>query len=270
MLASVHRNIGGAPIFLVAATLFITASFAQAQDNYEIQVYGAETVAPGATMVELHSNYTVEGSKQTVDGVEPTNHALHETVEITHGWNDWFETGFYIFTAVNSDHGWQWVGDHIRPRVRVPARWHWPVGVSLSTEVGYQRPIFSSDTWSLELRPIIDQQVGRWYWSVNPALEKSLAGVNAHKGFEFAPAVKLSYDFTKVISGGLEYYGSLGPALDINRFRDQEQQFFPAIDLNVSPRWELNFGAGVGVTRGTDHLIFKTIVGYRFEGKKSR
>ncbi|MBX6361052.1 MAG: hypothetical protein IRZ03_13335, partial [Acidobacterium ailaaui] len=34
-----------------------------AQDNYEIQVYGSETVAPKNTMVELHSNFTVDGSK---------------------------------------------------------------------------------------------------------------------------------------------------------------------------------------------------------------
>ena len=30
---------------------------ARAQDNYEIQVYAAETVTPGVTMFELHSNY---------------------------------------------------------------------------------------------------------------------------------------------------------------------------------------------------------------------
>ena len=30
-----------------------------AQDNYEIQVYGSETVSIGKTMVELHSNYTI-------------------------------------------------------------------------------------------------------------------------------------------------------------------------------------------------------------------
>jgi hypothetical protein len=47
-------------------------------------------------MVELHSNFTIDGSKMVVDGVYPTNHAEHETVEITHGFNDWFECGFYI------------------------------------------------------------------------------------------------------------------------------------------------------------------------------
>ena len=94
-------------------------------------------------MVELHSNFTFEGTKTTMDGVLPTNHAEHETVEITQGITDWFETGFYIFTSIQSDGGWQWVGDHIRPRVSIPESWHWPVGVSLSNEIGYQRAAFS-------------------------------------------------------------------------------------------------------------------------------
>ena len=95
-----------------------SASLAAAQDNYEIQVYGADTVAPRSTMVEIHSNFTVEGSKTVEDGVLPSNHAEHETLEITQGINDWAEVGFYVFTSIQSDGGWQWVGDHIRPRVR--------------------------------------------------------------------------------------------------------------------------------------------------------
>ena len=50
----------------------------------------------------------------------PTNHQEHETVELTEGLNDWSEIGFYIFTSEQAGHGVQWVGDHIRPRVRVP------------------------------------------------------------------------------------------------------------------------------------------------------
>src|SRR6202162_2568143 len=98
---------------------------AAAQDNYEIQVYGYETVERGHTMVELHSNFTFQGSKTFHDGLFPTEHALHETIEITHGFTDWFETGFYIFTSADSRVGWQYVGDHIRPRVRVPEDWKW-------------------------------------------------------------------------------------------------------------------------------------------------
>jgi len=237
---------------------------AAAQDNYEIQVYGSDIVAPRHTMVELHSNFTVEGSKIAEDGVLPANHAEHETVEITQGFSDWFETGFYIFTSIQSDGGWQWVGDHIRPRVRVPPSWHWPVGVSLSNEIGYQRRQFSTDTWTWEIRPIIDKQLGPWYMSVNPALERSWHGPTVNQGVVFAPAAKVSYDFTKRIAGGLEYYASYGPITGFLPLREQEQQFFPAVDLNLGPEWEFNFGMGVGVTASTDHLLIKCIIGRRF------
>lgn len=240
------------------------SGFMMAQDNYEIQVYGVDTVQPGATMVELHSNFTVEGFKNVIDGVRPDEHALHETVEITHGFNSWFETGFYIFTSYNPGYGYAWVGDHIRPRFRIPESWGWPVGVSISNEIGYQRSAFSPDTWTWEIRPIIDKQMGRFYWAFNPTIDKSFKGLNEKLGYEFSPNVKLSYDFTPKIAGGLEYYGSLGPITDFDPLHDQMQQIVPAIDLNLSPNWEFNFGVGVGVTAGTERLLVKMILGYRF------
>ncbi len=82
--------------------LILAAPVARAQDNYEIQVYGSDLVDPGHTMVELHSNFTIDGSKTSMDGVYPTDHAEHETVEITHGFDDWFECGFYIFTSITA------------------------------------------------------------------------------------------------------------------------------------------------------------------------
>src|SRR5580698_5991480 len=113
----------------ILLALLVTIPFAgilRAQGSYEIQVYGSDLVDPGATMFELHSNFTIEGSKTTTDGTYPTEHQLHETLEITHGFSNWFETGFYVFTSADSRVGWQWVGDHIRPRVAVPESWKWP------------------------------------------------------------------------------------------------------------------------------------------------
>jgi hypothetical protein len=106
------------------------------QENYEIQVYPSETQAPDTLLVELHSNYTIEGSTTTQFGMLPTQGQEHETVEFTQGINNWSEVGFYVFTEEHNGTGIQWVGDHIRPRVRVPPSWHWPVGVSLSNEIG--------------------------------------------------------------------------------------------------------------------------------------
>ncbi|HEY1216986.1 MAG TPA: transporter [Bryobacteraceae bacterium] len=252
---------------LVLPTVALLLTFApltKAQDNYEIQVYGSETVAPHRTMVELHSNYTISGSRDVVDGVLPTEGAWHETVEITQGWTPWFETGFYIFTSIPRDRGWQWVGDHIRPRVRVPESWGWPVGVSLSVEAGYQSHAFSEDTWTMEIRPIIDKQLGRWYLSFNPTLDRSFHGPGVSQGVSFSPNFKAGYDFTRRINAGIEYYGALGPVTGFDPLRDQQQQIIPAVDLNLGPNWEFNFGVGVGVTHSTDHLIAKMIIGRRF------
>lgn len=242
----------------------ILAPFARAQDNYEIQVYGSDTVPPRSTMVEIHSNFAVDGSKTAPDGMLPTNHAMHETLELTQGINDWSEVGFYVFSSIQPDGGWQWVGDHIRPRVRAPEKWHWPVGVSLSTEIGYARAAFSPDTWTWEIRPIIDKKIGPWYLSFNPAFDRSFHGPGVNQGVTFSPAAKFSYDFTKKIAGGLEYYGAYGSLTGFDALRDQQQQFFPTIDIDFAPQWEFNFGVGVGTTRSTNHLIVKCIVGRRF------
>ena len=236
-----------------------------AQGNYEIQVYPGDTVAPATTMVELHSNFTIEGSKTTTDGTYPTNHQLHETVEITQGWTNWFETGFYIFTSAGpGDQGYKWVGDHIRPRFRVPESWKWPVGVSISQEIGYQRPIFSRDTWTWEIRPIIDKQLGPWYLSFNPTFDRSFHGPSVSQGVVFSPNLKVSYQATKKIAAGFEYYGETGPVTGFDPLREQQQQIFPTIDVDFGPDWEFNFGVGVGLTQNTDHLIVKMILGRRF------
>ncbi|MGA8763813.1 MAG: hypothetical protein WB562_13190 [Candidatus Sulfotelmatobacter sp.] len=251
-------------IVFFAALLRVFAAPAGAQDNYEIQVYGVDTVAPHSTMVEIHSNFTVDGSKKVQDRVLPTNHAEHETLEITQGINGWSEVGFYVFSSIQPDGGWQWVGDHIRPRVRIPEKWHWPVGLSLSNEIGYQRHAFSADTWTWEIRPIIDKKIGPWYLSFNPTLDRSFHGPGVNQGVEFSPNVKVSYDFTKKIAGGLEYYAAYGPLTGFDALKDQQQQFFPSIDVDFGPQWEFNFGVGVGATGSTDHLIVKCIVGRRF------
>src|SRR5208337_3432224 len=115
------RVVLGAVFFTLNLSLFTLP--ARAQDNYEIQVYSSEATPKNVTMVEIHSNFTVDGQKTVVNGVAPPNHAMHETLEITQGWTDWFETGFYVFTSLQNGDGWDWVGDHIRPRFTAPESW---------------------------------------------------------------------------------------------------------------------------------------------------
>jgi hypothetical protein len=89
------------------------------------------------------------------------------------------------------------------------------------------------------------------------------------QGVVFSPNLKAGYDITKVINAGIEYYGSVGPVTGFDPLRQQQQQIFAVTDLNLSPRWEFNFGVGVGLTGATDHLLVKMIIGRRFGGRKS-
>jgi hypothetical protein len=246
------------PLFILAPSLL------KAQENTEIQVYGSDLVEVGHTMVELHSNFTFTGRKQIENGVLPTHHAFHETLEITHGFTPWFEIGFYVFTNARAGDGFRWVGDHIRPRLKAPESWHWPVGVSLSQEIGYQRRWFSEATWSWEIRPIVDKEFGKLYVTVNPVLGRDLKGGAAAEGFEFSPNVAVTYELTPKIIPGVEYYGSFGPLRAFLPGAEQGHQIFPALNLNVSPEWEINMGLGIGLSKSTDPLLFKLILGRRF------
>lgn len=248
---------------LAAAVVIALPAAARAQANYEIQVYGSETVPAGVTMFELHSNYTINGQRDTVDGIWPTNHAIHETLEITHGFNAWSELGFYWFTAIPDGQSWQWVGTHLRPRFRIPPSWGWPVGVSISQEIGYTKAQFTGDTWTYEFRPIVDKAIGRWYLAFNPSLEKSLRGPTSSTPFVFSPNVNLGYDLTRKINLALEYYGSTGPINELLPISEQEHQIFGAVNLDWGPDWEFNAGYGTTLTAAGDKKIVKMILGRR-------
>ena len=247
--------------------LFLLSDAANAQENYEIQIYGAKTMDKGATMVELHSNFTFGGQVYEQSGVLPTHNICHETIEITHGFTTWFETGFYLFNALGSGDRSTFVGSHIRPRIMVPESWHWPLGVSLSVELGYQKLQYSTDDYTLEIRPIFDKTWRKFYVSFNPAFDKSLHGLNQNQGFDFSPNLKGSYSVNKEVAVGLEYYGTLGQTGMLAPYEQQQHQLFVAIDIDWSPDWEFNAGYGLGFTNATDNEIIKVILGYKFHGQ---
>lgn len=241
------------------------AACVQAQDNYEIQVYGSQTQARRSSIFELHSNFTFSGQKDIVKGVLPSNHSLHETVEITTGITNNFELGFYLFTNYTSGEGYKVIGTHIRPRIMAPQSWNLPVGLSLSLEFGYQNQKYSPDLWNLEIRPIIDKQWNKLYVAFNPTMGVSLKGVDNDATPEFEPNVKVSYNFFKKASLGLEYYGGLGAINNFEKPSDQEHALFFVYDLINNNKWELNIGPGIGLTQATDKFVFKILVGRRIK-----
>jgi hypothetical protein len=179
--------------FISILIFVFTCSITNAQENYEIQVYASPTMPKRSAIFELHSNYTFNGEKQIVNKVRPSNHALHETIEITAGIANNFELGVYLFMNNASGYGYQIVGTHIRPRITAPLKWKLPVGLSLSAEIGTQKATYSEETWNMEIRPVIDKQWNKFYASLNPVLGISLKGISNKHTPAFDPSFKLSY-----------------------------------------------------------------------------
>lgn len=251
--------------FIIAISLIFFVQHVLAQDNYEIQVYASPTMDKGITMFELHSNFTFNGEKEIIKGVRPSHHSLHETLEITQGITDNFELGFYLFTNYTPGFGYKIVGSHIRPRIAAPEKWKLPVGLSLSAEFGFQNKAYSDETWSLELRPIIDKQWGNFYLCFNPTMGFQIKGLEKQSAPAFAPNIKASYAVSPKVSIGAEYYGDLGTINQFEQGPQQNHSIFAAADLYLDPRWEINFGPGFGLTPATDKLLFKLIVGKRIQ-----
>lgn len=192
------------------------------------------------------------------------SYATHETIEAVTGLTAWSEVGAYLFTSEQDGPLVRAVGGSVRYKVRAPGAWNWPVNVAFSTEIEYDDPRFSNDSWSWELRPVIERAVGRWYVSLNPTLERTLQGTGVINGIEFSPSAKTEFDFTDRVSGGVEYYGAYGKLGGFAPVESRLQQLFGVVDLRVSPLWEVNAGLGAGTTPATNHLVAKLILGRRF------
>lgn len=244
--------------------LFIALLFSQtnlpAQADNEIQVYASPTIQYKWTIFELHNNYTFHGSRYLANPASAR--WFNKTLEITRGFGNNFEIGFYTFTGIEPGGGFTYLGNQIRPRVTVPDKWKWPFGASLSAEFGFFRPDDTTDYyWQGEIRPIIDKAFGNWYFALNPNIDFAISG--DEKGVGIAPQFKTVYTMQQKVGLGIEYYGGLGEFRKILPLKMQEHLLGPMIDLYIHPRWEIQGGFLFGLTKNSNQRIFKLLLGRR-------
>jgi hypothetical protein len=258
-----------ARVFLALAALvlsLLSARPAAAQDLFEIQVYPYQTVEPGRTMVEMHTNFFPGAAVETPPGEFANHHQVHTTLEVTHGFTSYFECAGYFVTAAHvPGHGGEFAGARIRPRFRLPETPNLFFNISLSFELGFNQRRFEANTRTLEVRPILEHEEGRLYLSINPNFSKALKGPDEDEAPEFEPGVKFAWNVTPLVAAGVEYYAATGSLTNLLPREEQKHMIFPTIDLDVSPDWELNFAVGRGLTGSSERWIFKSIVGYRFK-----
>lgn len=228
--------------------VMLLARVAQAQDEFEIQVYDATTAHEGEVGVELHLNHHL------IDGAA---NQTHTTFEPHYGIYEWLELGGYLQASESRGERPEFAGVKLRLKARMPHRyWNDRIGLALNGELSIVPARFEANVYGSELRPVVELRDGHFYASVNPIIGTDLDGTLAgHPQFE--PCAKLAYFWSPAFGLGVEGYGAFGPIDDLGS--EQVERGFVTFDY-VGRTFDLN--VGVGLTHGIgDHPIGKLIFG---------
>jgi hypothetical protein len=249
----------------IAAAMWIIAgaSRAQAIDFYEIQIYDTHTTPPGNLTLELHSN-----TVSTATGVEAKEalhpYQIHETAEATYGILQWLEIGQYFATAKLSAGNYEYAGSRTKIHFGIPQTFDWPIRFGGNIELGYMRFAAEENPFTLELRPIAETSIGKFTIVGNFPFVDPFNGPGAHKGFQFSPSGEIVYDLSRWVAPAIEYYGDMGAIAALPSVQRQQHFIVPAANLYLIDRLELNLGVGIGLTRASNGVFLKSIVGWTF------
>jgi hypothetical protein len=250
-------------LVLLAGLIAWCSGRACATDFYELQIYTVDTTPQGHWMLELHSSNvssaTGAESKQNLPLYQ-----IHNTVEVTYGLLPWLEIGQYLCTARLDQGIYEYAGARTKVHFGVPFTESWPVSLGANIELDYMRRDAVDDPLSLEVMPIAQARIGRWFFVGNFSFGKQFSGPGTHLGISFEPAGQISYRVNDWLEPALEYYGELGALAHMPNIADQQQFLVPAVNLYLVPQLEFNFGYGVGLTSEWRGRFFKGTVGWLF------
>ena len=256
---------------LIAVTIglvFGTISLVQgaySQDLFEFQVYDADLVPKGGWEIDFHISHIQKGTTTSEQSVLPTDGQTHLAIEITRGYAEEFELGGYALFARRSDGALDYAGVRLRPRFKAPAAWNVPVGLSLSFEFGWPKTRYEANSSTLEIRPIIDKSIGRWYFGINPLITHALRGPDASGGLEFEPAARIAVDLiSDQLKVGVQYFGAMGPLREFLPPSQQTHFLHPNAEFALGKDLVLNLGVGIGLTDAAEKLIVTSRLGWVF------
>jgi hypothetical protein len=258
---------------LLGASFALCPERATAQvDPWEFEVYPYATENRGVFEIETDNAVVANGHSQggegTAAGTFRSQGMWYNQYELTYGLTDRIEASAYLLMAQPAGHGFQYAGSEYRLRGRLFDPDVLPVDLGWYAELEWHRtPQFDDADLELELRPILEKDLGAWSLIANPIFEKVLAGAGHNQGFEYGYSAAVYYRWLRYFSPGVEFYGGIGLMDDADPLAQQQHYIFPVAWGELPHGIEYNFGPGFGLTRGSDHVIVKFNVEFeRFIG----
>jgi hypothetical protein len=234
-------------------------------DPFEFEVYPVKTVGRGMLEVESLNSVVINGSrhgeKGTSKGTLPSQSMWRTAIEVTYGLTDRIEAAAYLNLAKPRGGDLQYAGSKFRLRGSLFDPGELPVDLGWYVELAYARtPKFDDQKLELELRPILQRDVGDFSFIFSPKFEKILVGSEEKEGWEFGYVSGIYYRWLRAFTPGIEFYGAIGMMKHPDPTREQQHYIFPV----VRGEWrglEYSVGPGFGLTHGSDRVIMKFNLG---------
>jgi hypothetical protein len=226
----------------------------------EIQVYNAEIAAPGTFNLTLHDNYTPGGAKTPAfpGGVTP-NGALNGVPEWAYGVTPWLEAGLYLpLYSLPGNGKFQLDGFKLRALFVEPDAAKRRFFYGMNFEFSFNSKHWDASPYTSEIRPIVGWRFGKIDFIVNPILDNSYKGLSR---LDFAPETRLAYNISHLWAVAAEEYDDFGPLRGFYAPDRQSHELFGVVDFN-GKLVNVEFGAGFGLTSGTDHFTLKLILSH--------
>jgi hypothetical protein len=142
-----------------------------------------------------------------------------------------------------------------------------PVDLGLVAEFAFENPAWSADTRSVTILPILEKRLGRIQIDLNPTFGRSLHGPDTDHGWGAGLAARVGFGWTKRFTPSVEYYGEWGPLPAFEPFVAQIHQVLPGGDIRLRKNIIWSLGVGVGITRATDRIVYKSRLEISFGGE---
>jgi hypothetical protein len=229
--------------------------FAQAD---EIQVYDGGLASVGTFNLTLHNNFTPKGiTTPAFPGAVIADKSFNGVPEWALGVTPWFEAGLYLplYSRDNAT-GFGLDGFKLRALFAVPnadnRRFFYGANFEFSTNASR----WDATRFTSEVRPIVGWHLKPWDIIINPIVDTAYDGLG---NLEFVPATRVAYNFQTGWTLALEEYADFGPVRHFVARGDQAHQMYGVVD-RAWKGWDIEAGAGVGLTDGSDRFTMKVIL----------
>ena len=231
-------------------------SFAQTD---EIQVYDAAIAEKGKFNLMLHNNFTPVGRTTPAfpGGVE-SNGTLVGVAEWAYGVTDWFELGIYLpLYSFSKNDGATYNGFKLRWLFVTPHAADRKFFYGVNFEFSVNQKQWDPRRFTSEVRPIVGWHLHPVDIVVNPIMDTSFTG--GFKSLDFAPSVRVAYNFSPKWAAAAEEYADYGPLRQIYSASEQSHQIWAVMD-HTGKFLNIETGVGFGLTSASDKVTLKLML----------